>query len=116
MVDTYRLDLFGSKLVGLSPTALALSQDERRLYVVCSAANAVVALCLKRPGIEAIIQQVRNGVVERVVVAKLDRLTRSIRDSLTSSTCALCVPLTAVGVRFMDLNRRFMDLHRLLDP
>jgi DNA-binding beta-propeller fold protein YncE len=44
VVDTYRLDLFGTTLVGLSPTALSLAQDERRLYVVCSAANAIVVL------------------------------------------------------------------------
>jgi YVTN family beta-propeller protein len=45
--ETFRLNLFGSRLVGLSPTALALSSDERRLYVVCAAANAIVVLDLR---------------------------------------------------------------------
>jgi sugar lactone lactonase YvrE len=39
-----RLDLYGGKLSGLSPTALALSPDGTRLFATASAANAVVVL------------------------------------------------------------------------
>ena len=38
------------------------------------------AKSLKRPGIAALLSQVRNSGVERIIVAKLDRLTRSVRD------------------------------------
>jgi site-specific DNA recombinase len=38
------------------------------------------AKSLKRPGIAALLERVRAGGIERIVVAKLDRLTRSVRD------------------------------------
>jgi site-specific DNA recombinase len=38
------------------------------------------AKSLKRPGIDDLLTRVRAGFVERIVVAKLDRLTRSVRD------------------------------------
>jgi site-specific DNA recombinase len=38
------------------------------------------AKSLKRPGIVNLLADVRAGSVERIVVAKLDRLTRSVRD------------------------------------
>jgi site-specific DNA recombinase len=38
------------------------------------------AKSLKRPGIARIIEHVRAGSVDRVIVAKLDRLTRNVRD------------------------------------
>jgi YVTN family beta-propeller protein len=44
------VDLYDAKFYGASPTALALSADGRRLYVVCSAANAIVVLELGADG------------------------------------------------------------------
>lgn len=38
------------------------------------------AKSLQRPGIEAVLELVKTGHVSRIVVAKLDRLTRSVRD------------------------------------
>ena len=35
---------------------------------------------LNRPGLQSLIQDLRNNGIEAVVVAKLDRLTRSVRD------------------------------------
>lgn len=57
------------------------------------------AKSLKRPGIAAIIERARAGTIERIVVAKLDRPTRSIRD--LSDLIDLCakhdVALVSVG-------------------
>jgi site-specific DNA recombinase len=38
------------------------------------------AKSLQRPGMALIMERIRNGAIERVVVSKLDRLTRSVRD------------------------------------
>ncbi|MGB6950913.1 MAG: recombinase family protein, partial [Candidatus Cybelea sp.] len=38
------------------------------------------AKSLNRPGIASLLERVRAGGIERIVVAKLDRLTRSVRD------------------------------------
>ena len=90
-------------------TGVSLDAQEARIGAYCTKmgwdAPEVVrdagesAKSLKRPGIAAIIQQVRNDAVERVVVAKLDRLTRSIRD--LSDLIDLCakhdVALVSVG-------------------
>ena len=38
------------------------------------------AKSLQRPGIDAVLASIRRGEVERLIVAKLDRLTRSVRD------------------------------------
>ncbi len=46
--------------------------------VVCDAGAS--AKSLKRPGITKILDAVRRGEVERVIVLKLDRCTRSVRD------------------------------------
>jgi site-specific DNA recombinase len=90
-------------------TGVSLDAQEARVGAYCTAMgwdlSEVVrdagesAKSLKRPGIAAIIQQARDGAVERVVVAKLDRLTRSIRD--LSDLIDLCakhdVALVSVG-------------------
>ncbi len=57
------------------------------------------AKSLKRPGMSSIVAYVQAGGIDRVVVAKLDRLTRSIRD--LSNLIDLCakhdVALVSVG-------------------
>ena len=57
------------------------------------------AKSLKRPGIATLLAQVAQGRIERIVVAKLDRLTRSVRD--LSDLIELCnkhdVALVSVG-------------------
>ena len=40
----------------------------------------VSAKTLRRPGLERVLQQLDEGDADGVVVAKLDRLTRSVRD------------------------------------
>jgi DNA invertase Pin-like site-specific DNA recombinase len=40
----------------------------------------VSAKTLQRPGIERVVEGVRSGEIERVIVVKLDRITRSTRD------------------------------------
>ncbi len=57
------------------------------------------AKSLKRPGIATILEAVRRDEIERLVVAKLDRLTRNVRD--LSDLIELCakhdVALVSVG-------------------
>jgi site-specific DNA recombinase len=57
------------------------------------------ASSLKRPGIATLLEAVRRREIERIVVAKLDRLTRSVRD--LGSLIELCgkhnVALVSVG-------------------
>lgn len=38
---------------------------------------------LKRPGMQAVLDAVRRGEIDRIIVTKLDRLTRSVRDLAT---------------------------------
>jgi site-specific DNA recombinase len=38
------------------------------------------AKSLQRPGMTALLERIRRGEVERIIVTKLDRLTRSVRD------------------------------------
>jgi site-specific DNA recombinase len=88
---------------------VSLEAQEARIGAYCAAmvwaVSEVVrdagesAKSLKRPGIASIIERIRAGTIERVVVAKLDRLTRSIRD--LSDLIELCakndVALVSVG-------------------
>jgi DNA invertase Pin-like site-specific DNA recombinase len=69
---------------------VSLSAQEARIASYCAAMGWAVsetvrdagesAKSLKRPGIAKTLDAVRRGVVGRIVVAKLDRLTRSVRD------------------------------------
>ena len=63
--------------IGAYCTAMGWDVSE----VVCDAAES--ASNLQRPGMAKILATVRDRSVERVVVAKLDRLTRSVRDLVT---------------------------------
>jgi DNA invertase Pin-like site-specific DNA recombinase len=88
---------------------VSLDAQEARIAACCTAmgwdASEVVrdagesAKSLRRPGIATILRDVRVGSVERIIVAKLDRLTRSIRD--LSDLIELCakhdVALVSVG-------------------
>jgi site-specific DNA recombinase len=76
------------------------------------------AKSLQRPGIAQILEWVREGSVDRIIVAKLDRLTRSVRDladlielcakhdvalvsigeTLDTSTAAGCMIVNMLGV------------------
>jgi DNA invertase Pin-like site-specific DNA recombinase len=90
-------------------TGVSLDAQEARVGAYCTAmgwdVSEVVrdagesAKSLKRPGIAQTLERVRAGAVERIVVAKLDRLTRSIRD--LSDLIDLCakhdVALVSVG-------------------
>jgi DNA invertase Pin-like site-specific DNA recombinase len=90
-------------------TGVSLDAQESRVRAYCTAMGWVIsevvrdagesAKTLKRPGTALILERVRAGVVERIVVAKLDRLTRSIRD--LSDLIDLCakhdVALVSVG-------------------
>jgi len=57
------------------------------------------AKSLQRPGMSALLTRIRAGEVARVVVAKLDRLTRSVRDlaDLIDLCAAHDVALVSVG-------------------
>jgi site-specific DNA recombinase len=69
---------------------VSLSAQEARIGSYCAAMGWAVsetirdagesAKSLKRPGIATVLDSVRRGAVGRIVVAKLDRLTRSVRD------------------------------------
>ena len=69
---------------------VSLSAQEARIAAYCAAMGWTVAesirdagesaKSLKRPGIAMTLDAIRCGVVGRIVVAKLDRLTRSVRD------------------------------------
>lgn len=69
---------------------VSLSAQEARIAAYCAAMDWAVsetirdagesAKSLKRPGIATVLDAVRRGVVKRIVVAKLDRLTRNVRD------------------------------------
>jgi len=69
---------------------VSLSAQEARIASYCAAMGWAVsetvrdagesAKSLKRPGIATVLGFVRGGLVGRIVVAKLDRLTRSVRD------------------------------------
>jgi site-specific DNA recombinase len=68
----------------------SLDAQEARIAAYCVAMGFDVsevirdagesAKSLQRPGMAKILEGVRSGVVERVVILKLDRLTRSTRD------------------------------------
>jgi len=69
---------------------VSLSAQEARIAAYCTAMGWEVsetirdagesAKSLKRPGVATVLDCVRRGAVGRIVVAKLDRLTRSVRD------------------------------------
>lgn len=58
--------------------AMCAVQDAQLVEVVVDA--GVSAKSLNRPGLARVLALVEAGQVDRVVVAKLDRLTRSVRD------------------------------------
>ena len=71
-------------------TGVSLAAQEARISAYASAMEFSVSAVIrdaaesaksrKRPGIAKVLEAVRRGEVDRVVVAKLDRLTRSVRD------------------------------------
>jgi DNA invertase Pin-like site-specific DNA recombinase len=73
-----------------SAEGVSLAAQEARIAAYCAAMGWAVsetirdagesAKSLKRPGIATTLDAIRRGVVGRIVVAKLDRLTRSVRD------------------------------------
>lgn len=58
--------------------AMATVQGAELLDVVVEAGES--AKSLARPGMEKVLGMVRLGTVDSVIVAKLDRLTRSVKD------------------------------------
>ena len=89
--------------------SVSLGAQEARIATYCAAMGWAVtetvrdagesAKSLKRPGVGSALDAVSRGLVERIVVAKLDRLTRSVRD--LSDLIDLCskqdVALVSVG-------------------
>jgi site-specific DNA recombinase len=69
---------------------VSMAAQEARIAAYCTAMGWHVsevisdagesAKTLKRPGIVRLLEYVSAGGIERIVVAKLDRLTRSVRD------------------------------------
>ncbi len=69
---------------------VSLDAQQARIGAYCAAMGWQVsevirdagesAASLQRPGMAAVLEAVNRGLVERIVVAKLDRLTRSVRD------------------------------------
>lgn len=88
---------------------VSLAAQEARIAAYCEAMGWAgletvrdaggSAKSLKRPGVAAMLEGVRLGLVGRIVVAKLDRLTRSVRD--LTDLIELCakhdVALVSVG-------------------
>jgi site-specific DNA recombinase len=58
--------------------AMAAVQDAELVEVIVDAGES--AKSLNRPGMERLLSLVDSGAVDVVIVAKLDRLTRSVRD------------------------------------
>src|SRR3984893_4619751 len=58
--------------------AMATVQGAELLDVVVDGGES--AKSMNRPGLQRILELVRDGKVEAVIVAKLDRLTRSVKD------------------------------------
>jgi len=58
--------------------AMAAVQDAQLVEVIIDAGES--AKSLNRPGMERLLSLVDSGAVDVVIVAKLDRLTRSVRD------------------------------------
>ena len=69
---------------------VSIDAQEARVAAYCTAMGWPVsevirdagesAKSLQRPGMARVLADVRAGIVERVVIVKLDRLTRSVRD------------------------------------
>jgi DNA invertase Pin-like site-specific DNA recombinase len=88
---------------------VSLAAQEARIAAYCAAMGWAVAetirdagesaKSLKRPGIATTLDAIRRGVVGRIVVAKLDRLTRSVRDlaDLIDLCAKYDVALVSVG-------------------
>lgn len=77
---------------------VSLEAQEARLCAFCEAtgrANVEIirddgksAKDLHRPGMTALLNEVQAGLVDAIIVLKLDRLTRSVRDLLDTFTAA----------------------------
>ena len=75
---------------GQAETGISLEAQEAKLRALASLNDYVLAdlICdegesgrsLRRPGAQAVLRMVRRGEVDAVLVARLDRLTRSVRD------------------------------------
>jgi len=58
--------------------AMATVQGHELVEVIVDAGES--AKSLQRPGLERLLELVRSGSIKTVIVAKLDRLTRSVKD------------------------------------
>ena len=88
---------------------VSLDAQEARIVAYCAAMGWHVsevirdagesAKSLQRPGMAAVLDAVNRGLVERIVVAKLDRLTRSVRDldELINLCAKHAVALVSIG-------------------
>ena len=68
--------------------AMATVQGHELVEVIVDAGES--AKSLHRPGLERLVELVRSGSIQAVIVAKLDRLTRSVKDlsALLEMTCS----------------------------
>ena len=82
--------IVGYVRVSLDDQGISLEAQEAKIGAYCVAMDWPVsevirdpgrsARTLERPGIGNLLAQVRRGEIERIIVAKLDRLTRSMKD------------------------------------
>jgi site-specific DNA recombinase len=71
-------------------SGLSLAHQESKIRAYCAALDIELAeiytdagysaKSLNRPAMQEVIQQIKSGVVNTVVILKLDRLTRSVKD------------------------------------
>ena len=86
--------------------AMATVQGADLLEVIIDGGES--AKNLNRPGLKRLIARVESGKVEAVIIAKLDRLTRSVKDlcSLLELFEKRGVALISVGIARHGLSRR----------
>ena len=65
--------------------AMATVQGTELLDVIVDSGES--AKSLKRPGVERLLALVNSGKVQAVIIAKLDRLTRSVKDQIGRASC-----------------------------
>jgi site-specific DNA recombinase len=88
----------------------SLSNQESRLKAYCKANGyqiyriykdaGVSAKDTKRPALESLLQDIRNKKIEAVIVTKLDRITRSLRDLIK-----LLELFQTYGVKFISISQ-----------
>lgn len=84
--------------------AMASLQDARLLEVITDHESAKEGSVKKRPGLVRILELARRRQVNRIIIAKLDRLTRSVVD-----LGAILTSLDKAGVSLVSATETWMD-------